>query len=221
MSEIFGYGLITKHVAFNPEITADAKAVYTVLCSLADERGFCYPLVKTIRTYTGLSEYKFHNAMQNLREHGVVQSSQQKEGTTFARNTYQLLDRPHLKKSSAESEKNSTPRTQNIPEDNPPHPKDLGINQYQNNTNTRILNTTQKNIYVLLGEKLTEKRKQAGITKGKLTDSQTARMYIDGLLKSGFTEEQLLNLADRFPAGRCYDSWWHFEKFCLSERGKG
>lgn len=234
MSKRFGYGLITKHVALDPEITADAKAVYMVLCAMADKSGFCNPVVKSIRACTGLSEYRFYNAMQNLRAKGIVTSEQSKEGTTFARNTYQLLDRPYLKMLGTETEADNpkdlgtgstgntqTARTLIDSDATPSYPTDLGIKQYQCLKIPNNKNNTRKNIYTLLGEKLTERRKQAGITKGKLSDSQTARMCVDGLLKSGFTVKELLDLADRFPAGRCYDSWWHFEKFCLSEREKG
>lgn len=234
MSKKIGYGLITKHVALDPEVTADAKAVYMVLCAMADKSGFCNPVVKTIRACTGLSEYRFYNAMNNLRAKGIVTSEQSKEGTTFARNTYQLLDRPYLKTLSTGIETDNpndlgtgstgdtqTPRTRNDEDAMPSYPTDLGIKQYQCLKIPNDKNNTRKNIYTLLGEKLTERRKQAGLSKGKLTDSQTARMYVDGLLRSGFTEKQLLDLADRFPAGRCYDSWWHFKDFCLSERSKG
>lgn len=234
MSKKLGYGLITKHVALDPEVTADAKAVYMVLCAMADKRGFCNPVVKTIRACTGLSEYRFYNAMTNLRAKGIVTSEQSKEGTTFARNTYQLLDRPYLKTLSTGIETDNpndlgtgstgdtqTPRTRNGEDAMPSYPTDLGIKQYQCLKIPNDKNNTRKNIYTLLGEKLTERRRRAGLTRGKLTDSQIARMYVDGLLKSGFTEKQLLDFADRFPAGKCYDSWWHFEKFCLSERGKG
>lgn len=229
-----GYGLITKHVALDPEVTADAKAVYMVLCAMADKRGFCNPVVKTIRACTGLSEYRFYNAMNNLRAKGIVTSEQSKEGTTFARNTYQLLDRPYLNTLSTGIETDNpndlgtgstgdtqTPRTRNGEDAMPSYPTDLGIKQYQCLKIPNDKNNTRKNIYTLLGEKLTERRRRAGLTRGKLTDSQIARMYVDGLLKSGFTEKQLLDFADRFPAGKCFDSWWHFEKFCLSERGKG
>ena len=234
MSKKLGYGLITKHVALDPEVTADAKAVYMVLCAMADKRGFCNPVVKTIRACTGLSEYRFYNAMNNLRAKGIVTSEQSKEGTTFARNTYQLLDRPYLNTLSTGIETDNpndlgtgstgdtqTPRTRNGEDAMPSYPTDLGIKQYQCLKIPNDKNNTRKNIYTLLGEKLTERRRRAGLTRGKLTDSQIARMYVDGLLKSGFTEKQLLDFADRFPAGKCFDSWWHFEKFCLSERGKG
>ena len=234
MSIKFGYGLITKHVALDPEVTADAKAVYMVLCAMADKSGFCNPVVKTIRACTGLSEYRFYKAMNNLRAKGIVTSEQSKEGTTFARNTYQLLDRPYLKMLGTETDVDNpkdlgtgstgntqTARTLIDSDAIPSYPTDLGIKQYQCLKIPNDKNNTRKNIYMLLGEKLTERRRQAGLSRGKLTDSQIARVYVDGLFKSGFTEKQLLDLADRFPAGKCFDSWWHFEKFCLSERGKG
>ena len=234
MSKKLGYGLITKHVALDPEVTADAKAVYMVLCSMADKSGVCNHLVKTIRACTGLSEYRFNKAMQNLRAKGIVTTRQSKEGTTFARNTYQLLDRPYLKISGTTIDKDNPKNLGTGSTDNtqmartlidsdaiPSYPTDLGIKQYQCLKIPNDKNNTRKNIYMILGQKLTERRKHAGLTKGKLSDSQTARMCVDGLFKSGFTEKQLLDLADRFPAGKCYDSWWNFKDFCLSERGKG
>lgn len=234
MSKKLGYGLITKHVALDPEVTADAKAVYMVLCAMADKRGFCNPVVKTIRACTGLSEYRFYNAMNNLRAKGIVTSEQSKEGTTFARNTYQLLDRPYLKTLSTGIETDNpndlgtgstgdtqTPRTRNGEDAMPSYPTDLGIKQYQCLKIPNDKNNTRKNIYMLLGAKLTERRKQAGFTKGKLTDSKTARMCVDDLLESGFTEKQLLDLANRFPVESRYSSWWDFKDFCLRERGKG
>lgn len=234
MSKKLGYGLITKHVALDPEVTADAKAVYMVLCAMADKSGFCNPVVKTIRACTGLSEYRFYNAMNNLRAKGIVTSEQSKEGTTYARNNYQLLDRPYLKMLGTETEADnpkdlgteSTGNTRTAhtligSDAMPSYPTDLGIKQYQCLKIPNDKNNTRKNIYLLLGEKLTERRKQAGLTKGKLSDSLTARMYVNDLLESGFTEEQLLNLADQFPAGKRYDSWWSFKDFCLSEWSKG
>lgn len=216
-----GYGYVMKSTMLRDDLGATAKALYAFLCVHADANGECFPSVKSICYYLQIKEDSFHKYKDQLITAGVVTVTKRRQRAQFANNVYRLVDRPYPKKSSMENkpcpEKSGTGNSP-APENPRSGERDTNITSSQEN---HSYNKTKENIYMLLGKKLTERRKQAGLTKGKLTDSQTARMYVDGLLKSGFTEEQLLNLADRFPAGKCYDSWWNFKDFCLSERGKG
>lgn len=227
MNEKFGYGLIAKYVAQNPAITADAKAVYMVLCSMADKSGVCNPLVKTIRACTGLSEYRFDKAMQNLRAKGIVTTRQSKEGTTFARNTYQLLDRPYLKISGTaideDNPKNlgtgSTGNTQTartlIDSDAiPSYPTDLGIKQYQCLKIPNDKNNTRKNIYMRLLALLNE-AKSKGSSKGRLKIGEDAKIVVERLLEKGYTEDQLIQVAKELAQkGDKYVNWYSFEDYC-------
>lgn len=218
---VSGYGYVMKSTMLRDDLGATAKALYAFLCVHADANGECFPSVKTICHYLQIKEDSFYKYMKQLNTAGVVTVTKKRQGTKFANNVYRLTDRPYREKSSTENkpcpEKPGT-RNNPAPENSCSGERVTNIPSSQEN---HSYNRTKENIYMCLGRKLTERRKQAGLMKGKLTDSQTARMYVDDLLKSGFTEKQLLDLADRFPAGKCYDSWWNFKAFCLSERGKG
>ena len=215
-----GYGYVMKSTMLRDDLGATAKALYAFLCVHADANGECFPSVKSICHYLQIKEDSFYKYMDQLKTAGVVTVTKKRQGSKFANNVYRLADRPYPEKSCTGNnpypEKTGTGKDP-TPENSGSAVGDTNITNYQEN---HYYNKTIENIYMLLGQKLTERRKRAGLTKGKLTDSQTARMFVDGLFRSGFTEQELLDLADRFPAGRCYDSWWHFEKFCLSERGK-
>ena len=222
-----GYGYVMKSTMLRDDLGATAKALYAFLCVHADANGECFPSVKSICHYLQIQEDTCYKYLKQLKTAGIIEVTKKRQGTRFANNVYRLADRPYRKKTDMENEpypekndmetgESNTGNNQAL-ENSSSGERDTNIPSFQEN---HSFNKTKANIYVILGGKLTERRKRAGLTRGKLTDSQIARMYVDGLLKSGFTEKQLLDLADRFPAGKCFDSWWHFEKFCLSERGK-
>lgn len=221
MGKKLGYGLITKHVALDPEVTADAKAVYMVLCSMADKNGVCNPVVKTIRACTGLSEYRFYNAMQNLREKGIVTTRQSKEGTMFARNTYQLLDRPYLKISGTAFDKDNpkdlgTGRTGNtqaartsIDSDAiPPYPTDLGVKQYQC---LNITNNKNKTNYNKICDLLNMGKQKAG-SKGRLKIAG-AHWAIPDLKQDGVNENEILQAAQEAANQGADLDWYSFGDF--------
>jgi len=225
-----GYGIVLKSTMYQRGLSIEAKAIYALLATHADAEGYCFPQVETICEALEIGEDRFYRHMTKLKAAGLVEVTRKRNGYKFSHNVYRLTDRCDISLPDFPSPYNGGMISQESYPDftyldgaSPdfPSPCGGGTNIPPVNSTTINKTTYKQNIYALLGGKLTERRKQAGLTRGKLTDSQIARMYVDGLLKSGFTEKQLLDFADRFPAGKCFDSWWHFEKFCLSERGKG
>ena len=225
-----GYGIVLKSTMYQRGLSIEAKAIYALLATHADAEGYCFPQVETICEALEIGEDRFRKHMNKLKAAGLVEVTRKRNGYKFSNNVYRLTDRCDISSMDFPSPYNggmippkSSPDFTGLDDTSPclSSPCGGGTNIPPVNSTTINKTTYKQNIYALLGGKLTERRRLAGLTRGKLTDSQIARMYVDGLLKSGFTEKQLLDFADRFPAGKCFDSWWHFEKFCLSERGKG
>ena len=225
-----GYGLVRKSTMYQRGLSIEAKAIYALLATHADAEGYCYPQVETICEALEIGEDRFYRHMTKLKAAGLVEVTRKRNGYKFSHNIYRLTDRCDISSLDFPSPYNggmisqkSSPDFTGLDGASPDFTSLCGGGTNIPPVNSTTINKTtyKQNIYALLGGKLAERRRRAGLTRGKLTDSQMARMYVDGLLKSGFTEKQLLDFADRFPAGKCFDSWWHFEKFCLSERGKG
>ena len=60
-------------LTYGPQIGPYGISVYTVLCSLADESGFCSPSINQIAMVTGVSETTVRKIVLLLQSHNLVE----------------------------------------------------------------------------------------------------------------------------------------------------
>ena len=70
-----GYGMILQSVMKNPDISIEAKAIYSLLASYTGNKQYCFPSVQTICKDLAISENRFYKHMQQLIDAGLVVKS--------------------------------------------------------------------------------------------------------------------------------------------------
>lgn len=86
-----GYGTVDKWVILNPEITTNAKALYSLLSVYAGGSDSSFPSISLICHQLNLSKGTVSKALNELKNSNVVLVEQEKENGKFARNIYTLL----------------------------------------------------------------------------------------------------------------------------------
>jgi hypothetical protein len=73
-----GYGIIYNSVIHSVGcLSGEAKLIYCVLCTYADEKRQCFPTVKTISENSGFSKKRTEKALKELKEAGVIETVRQ------------------------------------------------------------------------------------------------------------------------------------------------
>lgn len=87
-----GYGLISRNVMRDKNISASAKTVYCYLVSFAGNKGVCYPSLELIRNELGFSKNTLNKYMKELRKSGLVKvfRLQNEENNLLSNNIYEI-----------------------------------------------------------------------------------------------------------------------------------
>lgn len=85
-----GYGLISQLAMRDKNLTIEAKAIYSYLCSFAGAGDTAFPSVSLICSELGISEDRFYKHRKHLIQRGYISVEQQKEAGKMARNIYHI-----------------------------------------------------------------------------------------------------------------------------------
>ena len=85
-----GYGIIPKLVAQDTKLTAEAKAIYSYLCSYAGAGQTAFPSVSLMVHHLDMSENRFYKHRKYLVDRGYVSIERVRTDNGFSKNIYTL-----------------------------------------------------------------------------------------------------------------------------------
>lgn len=88
-----GFGIIPKFILFDTDISIDAKALYSYLCSLAGNGTTAYPCRDTIIYQLHISKTRYYKHFRELIENGYLAIKRNKVSFPF-KNVYILISNP-------------------------------------------------------------------------------------------------------------------------------
>lgn len=89
-----GYGMISKQVMNDPELTIEAKAIYAYLASYSGAGDTAYPSVSLMCGKLNISESRFYRHRKLLEEKGYIIIEQTRSDTGWLNNIYRLPSKP-------------------------------------------------------------------------------------------------------------------------------
>lgn len=124
-----GYGLISRDIMRNKNISLGAKAIYCYLNSFAGSKGICYPSLDLIRLEMNLSKNTLNKYMKELKETGLIKvyRLQNEDNNLLSNNIYEIaLNYSTIKKNKKEySASKNIPLSKNDSTNNIPQQKDI------------------------------------------------------------------------------------------------
>lgn len=131
-----GYGMIPKKVMKDKDLSIEAKAIFSFLCSYTGKGDTAFPSVQLITDRLGISRQRYNKHREALEAKGYITVTQERtDGGNFKRNIYQInffsptLQNPTSGEPTTEKPMSDVPTTENL----------------TNNNNTSINNTINNN----------------------------------------------------------------------------
>ena len=72
MSRKYKFGIISHAVITDPELSLQAKAIYSMLCVYANKRRTCYPSIATLADTGGVSCRTVDRSIQELKNKNYI-----------------------------------------------------------------------------------------------------------------------------------------------------
>ena len=92
-----GYGLIPQKIMRDKNLTAEAKAIYSYLCSFAGAGTTAFPSVDLMCKELNMSKNRYYRHFKRLRSTGLVKVEKQKDTKgKYLKNIYTLVQSPCL-----------------------------------------------------------------------------------------------------------------------------
>lgn len=98
-----GGGILPKYVMLDPDITLEAKCIYTYFASLAGNGTTVFPSRDTIVKYLGINKDTYYKHIKMLIEQNYVVTKQENSSNGFKKNVYTLVSNPKKFESSSSS----------------------------------------------------------------------------------------------------------------------
>ena len=122
-----GYGLISRDIMRDKNISLGAKSIYCYLNSFAGSKGICYPSLELIRNEMGLSKNTLNKYMKELKQSGLIKvfRLQNEDNNLLSNNIYEIAmnystieqnKKEYLNNIDIPSSKSKNLTTNNIPQ---------------------------------------------------------------------------------------------------------
>lgn len=72
MSKKYKFGIVTKEVIDDPELSLGAKALYSLLCTYADKNRECFPSISTLSDYLNITTRYTDKLIRELKTKGII-----------------------------------------------------------------------------------------------------------------------------------------------------
>ena len=95
-----GYGIIPKSVMRDKNLSIEAKAIYSYICSFAGAGASAFPSVKLMLKELNISENRFYKHMKSLTEMGYIKIDRERKGNRVGNNIYTLVNNPIRQKNT-------------------------------------------------------------------------------------------------------------------------
>ncbi|GAA0713944.1 hypothetical protein GCM10008904_28830 [Paraclostridium ghonii] len=157
-----GYGLISQEVMRNKNISIQAKAIYSYLCSMAGNDGIAYPTQALMMDELGMSKETFGKYLKEILSSGYIKVTQTRKNGKMYKNVYTItMDKrdiepnrkAYVKIAIENKKKRPSKQVNNLPSQCPKIP-DIDV-QCHKKQETEIpdskSNSSKSNIVVVVG----------------------------------------------------------------------
>lgn len=72
------FGIVNKEVLHDPELSLQAKGLYSLLCTYADKNRTCYPSINTLADLCNKSKTTTNRLIKELKEKNYIQRDRRK-----------------------------------------------------------------------------------------------------------------------------------------------
>jgi DnaD/phage-associated family protein len=151
-----GYGIVAKTVMRNKDLSAEAKAIYSYICSFAGSGTTAFPSAELMMHELNLGDNRFYKYRKELVDKGYITIIKQRNGSRREKNIYQIEIEPskvleHRQNKGIEDEHRHFEHRQNESLQNESVENDGSNN---NSITINNLNSNSPNILLLLYEKI-------------------------------------------------------------------
>ncbi|GAA0076155.1 hypothetical protein UT300005_05330 [Clostridium sp. CTA-5] len=194
-----GYGIVAKTVMRNKELSAEAKAIYSYICSFAGSGVTAFPSAELMMHELNMGDKRFYKFRKELVDKGYITIIKQRNGNRREKNIYQIEIEPNkvLEHRRFESVQNESIQFESV-QNNGSNINSITINNLNSNSSTNLLllyeqlgfgliNPTNKEDLKILSEQYTE---TWVIEAMKEANEQGVRniKYVKGILKNWRTK---------------------------------
>ena len=236
-----GYGIVYREIMRRKDLTPEAKAIYSYLCSFAGSGDTCYPGLPLMCKELRMSVDRFYRHLRILTETGIVSKAQERKGGKWENVIYKIHHVPSepikqnedtaimpepikqnedtaiMPEPIKQNEDTAIPLLQNpIPRNNYTNINSVITKSSNNINNKYMVNALVNRVCKLLNNGLELARSQ-----GRLKPSKCAISYIEDLLDDGITEEEIIGCAEEIAAKRIKEGdWLYLNKVLRQKRGR-
>jgi len=223
-----GFGIVSKSVLCDSELSPEAKAIYALLCCFSDKAGFCYPSVSLLCKMLNMDDRRLRRHMKPLIECGVVSKERAREGNLMQRNVYKIADDIRKPDSAIMVVSNSDPAISDASNPDPAISRQCISRPLQNGgVNNTIVRTEPKkdeqyqinklSVYVC---RCLNDRRAALSSKGRLKSHGIGEAEIRELLIAGISENAIMQRAEYLSKNGSLSEldWFSFVDAFLNRR---
>lgn len=198
-----GYGLVSRKIMRDPDLSAESKAIYAYLCSFAGAKDTCYPSIAIMCRELRMSEERLSKHMRALTAAGIVRKERQRNGNRFGGNLYSLSHCTHSQ--GTENQGIENPGIE-IPSSDDQCPEIPGDNNKQSNINSSNSNSFEE-LCVYVCDLINQARQQARC-KGRVKASG-GEWVLKSLIEDGATFADIEKAAHELPVKKAF-GWFEF-----------
>lgn len=179
-----GYGYIPKLVMTDTDLSAEAKAIYSYLCSYAGNKNTAYPSVSLMRTHLNMSENRFYKHRKQLIEKGYIKIDrmQRKDGT-WENNIYTLVKEPYRQFEGMDNR----------------GMENEGTNKNSSNNNSLTNNSNNKDNNIKFGNSTDENKKRVN-NNIESNDSTTLWLHDKNQLRKLLLDERMVEIISYYAS---------------------
>lgn len=208
MAEIKGgYGLVSRKIMRDPELSAEAKAIYSYLCSFAGSGNSCYPGIELMIAELHIGKDRFYKNMALLIRAGIVKKFRTRNGSRWGRTVYTINHYPVFEETDIRETDNQDTEHK---ETECQHPA-FG----EANKNSFAINSSNSNSFgelcVYVCNRINRAKWLAGC-KGRVKPNG-GEWLLKSLLANGATFAELSKAADDLPEVKKGFGWLDFEAY--------
>lgn len=90
-----GFGQVSRNILCDPEISLEAKMIYSYLCSFAGDKNIAFPSESLICHQLKLGRNRFYKYLRELKERNIIKVHKKtKHGSVPVGNVYEITDSP-------------------------------------------------------------------------------------------------------------------------------
>lgn len=199
--------MVSRKILRDPELSAEAKAIYAYLCSFAGSGGSCYPGVELMMKELQMGKDRFYKNMGFLIRAGIVKKSQERNGNRWGHITYTVNHHPVFEDTDIQDTDIQDTASQETGTQYPA--------TRETNNNSLIINSPNNNSFeelcVYVCDRINRLKWFAGC-KGRIKP-KGGGCFLKGLLEEGATLADIKQAVDELQEVKKGFGWLDFQAY--------